>query len=168
MIGMIDAAAIRLRWEAVGSKQDERGRRLFAAVEVRAAGWGGLALVSKITGWRGRGSTAARTIWTGSPCRRGASGARAAAGGHSATGIRRCGNSCVVGSSQATLGDPMPRRRPVSPRVELLPQTQKPTGLVVAVIMEGVLWGVERRPFLDGLCGTKVTPTSAARSGIRP
>jgi Rhodopirellula transposase DDE domain len=50
MIWMIDAAAIRLRWEAVGSKQDERGRRLFAAAEVRAAGWGGLALVSKITG----------------------------------------------------------------------------------------------------------------------
>jgi len=34
----------------VGSKLDERGRRLFAAAEVRAAGWGGLALVSKITG----------------------------------------------------------------------------------------------------------------------
>jgi hypothetical protein len=47
---MIDAAAIRLRWEAVGSKLDERGCRLFAAAEVRAAGRGGLALVSKITG----------------------------------------------------------------------------------------------------------------------
>ena len=35
---------------ALGSNQDERGRRLFAAAEVRAAGWGGLALVSKITG----------------------------------------------------------------------------------------------------------------------
>jgi hypothetical protein len=50
MILMIDAAAIRVRWEAVGSKLDERGRRLFAAAEVRAAGRGGLALVSKITG----------------------------------------------------------------------------------------------------------------------
>ncbi len=50
MIWMIDAAAIRLRWEAVGSKLDERGRRLFAAAEVRGAGRGGLALVSKITG----------------------------------------------------------------------------------------------------------------------
>jgi len=50
MIWMIDAAAIRLRWEALGSNQDERTRRLFAAAEVRAAGWGGLALVSKITG----------------------------------------------------------------------------------------------------------------------
>lgn len=50
MIWMIDAAAIRLRWEAVGSKLDERGRRLFAAAEVRAAGRGGLALVSKTTG----------------------------------------------------------------------------------------------------------------------
>jgi Rhodopirellula transposase DDE domain len=50
MIWMIDAAAIRLRWEAVGSKLDERGRRLFAAAEVRAAGRGGLALVCGITG----------------------------------------------------------------------------------------------------------------------
>ena len=48
--GMIDEDAIRQRWEAVGSKLDERGRRLFAAGEVRTAGWGGLAIVSKITG----------------------------------------------------------------------------------------------------------------------
>ena len=47
---MIDGAAIRLRWETVGARLDERGRRLFAAVEVRSAGRGGLALVSKITG----------------------------------------------------------------------------------------------------------------------
>ena len=46
---MIDAAAIRVRWEMFGAKLDERGRRLFAATEVRAAGRGGLALVSKIT-----------------------------------------------------------------------------------------------------------------------
>ena len=47
---MIDENAIRQRWQAVGSKLDERGRRLFAACEVRSAGWGGLAAVSKITG----------------------------------------------------------------------------------------------------------------------
>jgi hypothetical protein len=47
---MIDRDAIRLRWEADGSKRDERGRRLWAASEVRAAGWGGLAAVSEITG----------------------------------------------------------------------------------------------------------------------
>src|ERR1700681_5117909 len=47
---MIDVDAIRQRWEAVGSTLDERGRRLLAAAEVRTAGWGGLAIVSKITG----------------------------------------------------------------------------------------------------------------------
>ena len=47
---MVDADAIRQRWEAVGSDLDERRRRLFAAAEVRAAGWGGLAAVSQITG----------------------------------------------------------------------------------------------------------------------
>src|SRR5271166_2840791 len=49
-IGMIDCQAIRKRWETVGSKLDERGRRVFAAGEVRAAGWGGLEAVSEITG----------------------------------------------------------------------------------------------------------------------
>jgi hypothetical protein len=47
---MIDEDAIRYRWETVGAKLDERGRRLFAAGEVRSAGWGGLAIVSTITG----------------------------------------------------------------------------------------------------------------------
>ena len=49
-IGMIDRQAIGQRWASVGSKLDERGRRMFAAGEVRTAGWGGLAAVSQITG----------------------------------------------------------------------------------------------------------------------
>jgi hypothetical protein len=49
-VGMIDRQAIRQRWVSVGSKLDERGRRVFAAGEVRAAGWGGLEAVSAITG----------------------------------------------------------------------------------------------------------------------
>ena len=49
-ISMIDWQAIRKRWEAVGSKLDERGRRVFAAGEVQSAGWGGLEAVSEITG----------------------------------------------------------------------------------------------------------------------
>src|SRR6478609_1335105 len=47
---MIDEGAIRLRWDTVDSGLDERGRRLFAAAEVRSAGRGGLAAVAKITG----------------------------------------------------------------------------------------------------------------------
>jgi hypothetical protein len=47
---MIDKDAIRLRWEAVGAKLDERGQRLFAAAEVAAAGYGGLKAVAGITG----------------------------------------------------------------------------------------------------------------------
>ena len=47
---MIDEDAIRYRWDTVGRKLDERGRRLFAAAEVRTAGRGGLAVVSRITG----------------------------------------------------------------------------------------------------------------------
>jgi hypothetical protein len=50
---MIDEVAIRFRWEAVGSRLAARraGRRLFAAAEVRTAGRGGLAIVSKVTGF---------------------------------------------------------------------------------------------------------------------
>ena len=48
---MIDLQALRERWDNVGSKLDERERRLFAAGEVRAAGWGALSAVSKITGF---------------------------------------------------------------------------------------------------------------------
>src|ERR1700745_875833 len=47
---MIDTRAIRMRWEADGSKRDERGQRLFAASEARSAGWGGVVAVAEITG----------------------------------------------------------------------------------------------------------------------
>lgn len=47
--GMIDEDGIRLRWQNVGSKLNERERRIFAASEVKAAGWGGMAAVSRIT-----------------------------------------------------------------------------------------------------------------------
>ncbi len=47
---MLDAKGIRCRYEALVSYLDERGRRLFAAAEARAAGRGGIALVSEIKG----------------------------------------------------------------------------------------------------------------------
>ncbi|HXW29803.1 MAG TPA: ISAzo13 family transposase [Xanthobacteraceae bacterium] len=47
---MVDREPIRQRWTSFGSKLDERGRRLFAAAEVKAAGHGGMAAVSEITG----------------------------------------------------------------------------------------------------------------------
>ncbi len=47
---MIDRRGIQLRWEADGSRRDERGRRLFAASEARAAGRGGIAAFSETTG----------------------------------------------------------------------------------------------------------------------
>jgi hypothetical protein len=51
LLGMIDTQAIRCRWNDVGSRLDERRRRLFAAGEVRAAGRGELEAVAKITGY---------------------------------------------------------------------------------------------------------------------
>ena len=47
---MIDETAIRQRYDLVRAQLDERGRRLFAAAEVRASGYGGLAAVSRATG----------------------------------------------------------------------------------------------------------------------
>ena len=46
----INEDGIKQRWERVGSKLDERGRRLWAAGEVQAAGHGALKVVSRITG----------------------------------------------------------------------------------------------------------------------
>src|ERR1700752_1738199 len=104
---MIDEKAIRQRWETVGSKLDERGRRLFAAGEVRSAGWGGLAAVSKITGLacstinRGEGDLNAAPLPKGQ--------VRRAGGGRRAV----CDNDRgLVPALQrlvepATLGDPM-------------------------------------------------------------
>ena len=47
---MVDEAAIQLRFEALDPVLDERSRRRFAAAEACAAGRGGIALVSRITG----------------------------------------------------------------------------------------------------------------------
>ena len=47
---MIDIAAIKARFEALEPVLDERGRRLFAASEARAAGRGGVVAVSLATG----------------------------------------------------------------------------------------------------------------------
>ncbi len=47
---MIDETAIRNRYEAMLSRLDERGRRLFAAAEAYAAGYGGVSAVARATG----------------------------------------------------------------------------------------------------------------------
>jgi len=47
---VIDIDAIRARFEALEPVLDERGRRLFAAGEARAAGHGGVVAVSRATG----------------------------------------------------------------------------------------------------------------------
>jgi hypothetical protein len=48
--GMIDETAIRQRYEALRAGLDERGRRLFAAAEARAAGFGGVTAIARATG----------------------------------------------------------------------------------------------------------------------
>jgi hypothetical protein len=47
---MIDIEAIRARFAELSAQLDERGRRLLAASEARAAGYGGIAAVSRATG----------------------------------------------------------------------------------------------------------------------
>src|ERR1700752_1509388 len=104
---MIDEKAIRQRWETVGSKLDERGRRLFAAGEGRGAGWGGLAAVSKITGLacstinRGEGDLDAEPLPRGQ--------VRRAGGGRRAVSVNDPGLVAALKRliEPATLGDPM-------------------------------------------------------------
>jgi hypothetical protein len=47
---MIDVTAIRQRYLALSPHLDERARRIFAGTEARAAGYGGIAAVSRATG----------------------------------------------------------------------------------------------------------------------
>jgi hypothetical protein len=47
---MVDIAAIRARFEMLSPYLDERARRLFAATEAQAAGWGGVTAVWAATG----------------------------------------------------------------------------------------------------------------------
>ena len=47
---MIDMAGIRARFDALAPHLNERARRLFAASESRAAGWGGVTAVAAATG----------------------------------------------------------------------------------------------------------------------
>src|SRR5208282_1369782 len=46
---MIDESPLRIRYEAVRSSLDERGRRLSAAAEAKAAGYGGIAAACRVT-----------------------------------------------------------------------------------------------------------------------
>ena len=47
---MIDVDAIRQRYAALSGCLDERGRRRFAAVGAKTAGYGGIAAMSRATG----------------------------------------------------------------------------------------------------------------------
>jgi transposase len=47
---MVDSTLIRIRYAGLLPHLDERGRRSFAAVEARAAGYGGIAAASRATG----------------------------------------------------------------------------------------------------------------------
>ena len=48
--GVVDVEAMRARYLALRPFLDERQRRLFAAAEARAAGWGGVSGASRATG----------------------------------------------------------------------------------------------------------------------
>jgi hypothetical protein len=109
-IGMIDEAAIRLRWDSVGSRLDERGRRLFAAAEARTAGRGGLATVSRITGIarstinRGKADLDAQPLPKGR-VRRAGGGRRALCENDPGLvpALNRPGRACDAGRSRAAL-----------------------------------------------------------------
>ena len=107
LVRMIETRAIRLRWDADGSKRDERGKRLFAASEARAAGWGGVAAVAEITGLaRSRIIRGLKDL--DGPALEGGRVRRAGGGRHRVTAT----DSTLLGELKrlvepATMGDPM-------------------------------------------------------------
>ena len=92
-MGVLDEAAIQLRYAAPGPVLDERGRRRFAAADARSAGWGGVSALSRITGM------ARSTIG------RGLAELRGAATDVAAGRVRRPGGRKKLTSSDATLLD---------------------------------------------------------------
>jgi hypothetical protein len=120
---MIDEDAIRYRWETVGSKLDERGRRLFAAGEVQTAGWGGLAAVSRITGLARSTINRGEDDLNAAPLRPGR--VRRAGGGRKAVAENDPGLVPELKRlvEPATLGDPMRPLIRVSKRMDKLAAT---------------------------------------------
>jgi Rhodopirellula transposase DDE domain len=104
---MIDKDAIRLRWDAVGANLDERGKRLFAAAEVRTAGWGGLKIVAEITGLARSRINRGEDDLDGAPLAQGRT--RRAGGGRKAVTDNDPGLVAELKRlvEPATLGDPM-------------------------------------------------------------
>ena len=49
-LGVLDADLIRRKFAALGPLLDERSRRIWAATEARALGWGGVSLIAAATG----------------------------------------------------------------------------------------------------------------------
>jgi hypothetical protein len=125
---MIDEDAIRYRWETVGRQLDERGRRLFAAAEVRTAGWGGLAIVSRITGLARSTINRGEDDLDAEPLAKGR--VRRAGGGRRAVGEADPGLIAELRRlvEPATLGDPMRPLVWVSKSMEKLARTLTATG----------------------------------------
>jgi hypothetical protein len=96
---MIDEHGIEYRWETVGRNLDERGQRLFAAAEVRAAGHGGLKVVSRITGLARSMINRGEDDLDGEPLEQGRVRRRAAAANRwrprTPGSCRRCGASSI-------------------------------------------------------------------------
>jgi Rhodopirellula transposase DDE domain len=104
---MIDESAMRQRYEAVRDRLDERGRRLFAAAEALAAGYGGVIAAWRATGLarstigRGKKDLAAPSLPSGQ-VRRAGSGRRPLTGA----------DACLLDDLRrliepVTLGNPM-------------------------------------------------------------
>src|ERR1700681_287590 len=106
-VGMIDTQAIRQRWGSVGSKLDEHGRRVFAAGEVRAAGWGGLEAVSEITGLARSTIGRGRKDLDGAPLPKGRVRRKGGARRHLSRRDPTLIEDLRVVIEPATLGDPM-------------------------------------------------------------
>jgi hypothetical protein len=108
---MINVIAIELRYAMLKPVLDERARRWFAAAEALAAGWGGIAAVSKVTG------IARSTIG------RGLDELRGKASDTADGGIRRAGagrkpliqTDPTLLSDLETIVDPSTRGDPMSP-----------------------------------------------------
>ena len=114
---MVDADSIRKKFTAIGPLLDERSRRIWAAAEAQAVGWGGVSLIAAATG------IARNTVHAGIKELSGPPGRLRAGSENTWSGVRRSGGGRkrladadpALRTALEALVEPTTRGDPMSP-----------------------------------------------------
>ena len=151
---MDPVASLRTRFERIQGSLNERGRRLFAAAEALAIGWGGVALVARATGMApstiGEGKKEVRAIEQLRATPLAPTRSRRAGGGRKKTTTK----DPTLMSDLDRLVEPVTRGDPMSPlrwtsksaqrlAQELVSQGHKTSATMVAKLLKGLNYSLQ-------------------------